>query len=87
MPLRKGWHRWKTVVTEPRSGVEQTFEIEAPDFTKATLLAREKYMEGTDMSDPAAVEMLNRLVVEVFDLGPLQPLDPPVPGTIPGSIL
>ena len=85
MPLKAGWHRWTTKVTEPRSNVSQTFEVEAPDFAKATQAARERYMEGTDLSEPDAVAMLNRLVVEVSDAGPLKPLDPP-PARSPGTL-
>jgi hypothetical protein len=76
--MRKRGHRWKTKVTEPRSGVSQEFTVEATNFEKATAAARELYMEGVDFTvgGEPAVAMLNRLVVEVTDLGPIVPDDP-----------
>lgn len=76
--MKKKGHRWKTTVTEPRSGARQEFTVEAIDFAKATAAARELFMEGVDFTvgGERAVAMLNRLVVEVQDLGPIVPLDP-----------
>lgn len=79
--MKKRGHRWKTKVTEPRSGATQEFTVEAIDFAKATAAARELFMEGVDFTvgGEPAIAMLNRLVVEVSDLGPIVP-DDPLPG-------